>query len=236
MFGGRLPSSRAKRTPSAIAAGCRAAPCAAVAGAANASAANSGVFAFSRGLNVAVYLYACASVASAAVRTFQAASLPGTSTSVRYDTALSSGRPLSARAASLQARWKRAASNFFCSPRPTTSTRGAATFGSANSSWLLPGLPVMSPASIRRLIAPPDFSSIARGGAGEHALLEHADDDAGRGRWFPADCWVRLNWMVMDFPSNWKKGRRATCSAGRLHLRCLERGAMFNSADARRAA
>ena len=51
MFGGRLPSSRVKRTPLAIAS---AAPSAAadVAGAANASAPNSGVLDFSRGNSV----------------------------------------------------------------------------------------------------------------------------------------------------------------------------------------
>src|ERR1041385_6352852 len=103
MFGGRLPSSRAKRTPSAIAS-ITARTDAVLAGAANASAPNSGDFDFSRGLKVAVYLYTCASVAIAAVRTAQAASRPGTSTSVRYDTALSIGRLFSTRAASAQAR------------------------------------------------------------------------------------------------------------------------------------
>jgi hypothetical protein len=52
MFGGRLPSSRAKRMPCANAAAWPSAAAAPV-GAENASAPNSGVRDFSRGLNVA---------------------------------------------------------------------------------------------------------------------------------------------------------------------------------------
>ena len=82
MFGGRLPSSRAKRTPLAM----QRVACQHGGGfgrSGEGERSESGVFGFSFGLNVAVYLYASASVARAAVRSFQAASLPGTSTSVR---------------------------------------------------------------------------------------------------------------------------------------------------------
>jgi hypothetical protein len=100
-------------------------------------------------------------VASAAVRSFHCRSRPGTSISARNEVARAIGSPLSTRAASVDMRWKRAPSSFFCSPRPTTSTRVAATPDRPNSTWLLPSLPLMSPESTRRLIAPPEASSMS---------------------------------------------------------------------------
>jgi hypothetical protein len=94
------------------------------------------------------------------VRSFQARSRPGTSIPVRVETAASIGNPLSARPASLHARWNPGASNLLASPSPTTRTRVAATLASPNSTILVPGLPLASPASTRRRIAPPEHSSM----------------------------------------------------------------------------
>ena len=74
--------------------------------------------------------------------------------SLRNDAASSTGSLPSSRAASAWTRWKRAASNDFCAPRPITSTRRAVMPAGANSTVLLPPLPVMSPLSTSRLIAP----------------------------------------------------------------------------------
>src|SRR5688572_22687188 len=90
---------------------------------------------------------------------FQDGSRPFTSSSLRVSSALATGPVLSARAASATALMYCGTPNLPASPRPTTSTRGAATPDRSCNSAVLPVLPLMSPRSSSERRRPPLASS-----------------------------------------------------------------------------
>ncbi len=166
----------------------RSAAVSASAAAANASAPNSGVFclvAESRGLNVAVYLYTCASVASAAVRSFHALSLPGTSSSVRYDTALSIGSPFSARAASAIRACKARGVEFLRFAEADDEHARCADVRQREQQLRRAGLAADIGGLDQALDRTAGLSSSMRAAAAlKCAFVEQADDDAGRAAGF----------------------------------------------------